>query len=118
MNEDKENNTIEKVGETDESMMEEEEELDSFMTDDKDSFLQPQSRRTRFTLRKRKRLNKTGDAVDGGSVSLCSLDMEQDQPESKKKKPLSKMSSLSNMLSLSKVGKMGSALQKSLSSSR
>jgi len=113
---DAENNVGDDVLETDESILEDEDDL---FNDDKDSFLLP-SNKTRFTLRKRKRRvdGKGGDKTDGDSVSLCSLDMEQDQPETKKKKSLSKMSSLSNMLSLSKVSKMGSALHKSLSSSR
>ena len=101
--------------ESDECVIEEE---DDFFKEGKDSFLQPSS--SRFTLRKRKRrgeLNKE-DRTDGDNVSVCSLELESDQPEHKKKKSLSKMSSLSNMLSLSKVSKMGSALHKSLSSSR
>ena len=111
------NNMTEEIMDADESLIEDE-ETDSFFNEDRDSFLQPSSK-TRFTLRKRKRRVDGGkDKPDGDSVSLCSLDMDQDQPETKKKKSLSKMSSLSSMLSLSKVGKMGSALQKSISSSR
>jgi len=99
------------------------------MGEDRDSFLLP-SNKTRFTLRKRKRRVPKGEAVeviddtDGGdNISVCSLDIEQDQPETKKKRNLPRISSLSSMLSLSKpigkkVGRMGSALQKSLSSSR
>ena len=116
--EEKENKIEEEMVETDESFVEEEDA--DFFNEDRDSFLQP-STKTRFTLRKRKRRiigDKGQDKTDGDSVSLCSLDMEQDQPETKKKKHLSKMSSLSNMLSLSKVSKMGTALQKSMSSSR
>jgi len=121
--------------ETEDSIMEdsvlEEDETDSFLQEDRDSFLQPSSK-SRFTLRKRKRrLVPKGEAVeapdstDGDNVSVCSLDMEQEQPETKKKRNLPRISSLSSMLSLSKtvvigkkVGRMGSALQKSLSSSR
>jgi len=116
--EEKEKKIEEEMVETDESFLEEEDA--DFFNEDRDSFLQP-STKTRFTLRKRKRRvigDKGQDKTDGDSVSLCSLDMEQDQPETKKKKHLSKMSSLSNMLSLSKVSKMGTALQKSMSSSR
>ena len=101
--------------ETDECIIEEE---DDFFKEGKDSFLQPSS--SRFTLRKRKRRGDMSkeDKSEGDNVSVCSLELEGDQPEHKKKKSLSKMSSLSNMLSLSKVSKMGSALHKSLSTSR
>jgi len=122
------------VMEAEDSMMEdsvlEDDETDSFIQEERDSFLQPSSK-SRFTLRKRKRrIVPKGEAVevpddtDGGdNISVCSLDMEQDQPETKKKRNLPRISSLSSMLSLSKpigkkVGRMGSALQKSLSSSR
>eukprot|EP00092_Neocalanus_flemingeri_P040148 GFUD01043732.1.p1 GENE.GFUD01043732.1~~GFUD01043732.1.p1 ORF type:complete len:829 (-),score=244.19 GFUD01043732.1:674-3160(-) len=125
---------VEETGmETEDSMMEdsvlEEDETDSFLQEDRDSFLQPCSK-SRFTLRKRKRrlvpkgeIEEAPDTTDGDNVSICSLDMEQEQPETKKKRNLPRISSLSSMLSLSKpiskkVGKMGSALQKSLSSSR
>jgi len=123
--------------ETEDSIMEdsviEEDETDSFIQEERDSFVQP-GNKSRFALRKRKRriVSKCcdeesevkSDEIDGGdSISVCSLDLEQDQPESKKKRNLPRISSLSSMLSLSKpigkkVGKMGSALQKSLSSSR
>ena len=115
---DTDNNEVvmEEGGMLEDSLMEEEEE------EGRDSFLQPSSK-TRFTLRKRKRRGAAGkeaaDQPDGDNVSVCSLEMDQEQPESKKKKPhLSRMGSLSNMLSLKKVGKMGSALQKSISSAR
>ena len=119
---DKQNNILTEVQDEQREAMESDEcvieEEDDFFKEGKDSFLQPSS--SRFTLRKRKRrgeLNKE-DRTDGDNVSVCSLELEADQPEHKKKKSLSKMSSLSNMLSLSKVSKMGSALHKSLSSSR
>jgi len=110
----------------------EEDETDSFIQEEgRDSFIQPSSK-SRFTLRKRKRKNvpkgeqeeEVDDTDAGDNISVCSLDLEQDQPETKKKRNLSRISSLSSMLSLGsnpigkKVGKMGSALQKSLSSSR
>ena len=116
---DKQNNVItegeeREVNETEDCAMEE----DDFFQEDKESFLQPSS--SRFTLRKRKRRGELGkdQKADGDNVSVCSLELDNDQPETKKKKSLSKMSSLSNMLSLSKVSRMGSALHKSLSSSR
>lgn len=128
------NEVEEMVMETEDSMMDEsileEDETDSFVQEETDSFIHPSSK-SRFTLRKRKRRNVAKEPVeeeidetDGGdNISVCSLDMEQDQPEVKKKRNLSRISSLSSMLSLSKpigkkVGRMGSALQKSLSSSR
>jgi len=96
------------------------EEDDFFQEGKGGSFLQPSS--SRFTLRKRKRRGDVSkeerDQVDGDNVSVCSLEMDGEQPESKKKKSLSKMSSLSNMLSMKKVSRMGSALHKSLSTSR
>ena len=129
------NEVEETVMETEDSIMDEsvfeEDETDSFIQEeDRDSFIQPSSK-SRFTLRKRKRRNVPKEEIeeevdetdDGDNISVCSLDIEQDQPETKKKRNLPRISSLSSMLSLSKpigkkVGKMGSALQKSLSSSR
>jgi len=106
--------------ETEDSIMEdsviEEDETDSFIQEERDSFVQPGSK-SRFALRKRKRriVSKgcdeesevKSDEIDGGdSISVCSLDLEQDQPESKKKRNLPRISSLSSMLSLSKpIGK-------------
>jgi len=117
---DKQNNVIAEEAErglmeTDEFTTEEEEDL---FQEEKESFLQPSS--SRFTLRKRKRRGEASKEKpnDGDNVSVCSLELENDQPETKKKKSLAKMSSLSNMLSLSKVSRMGSALHKSISSSR
>ena len=117
---DKQNNVIAEEAErglmeTDEFTTEEEEDL---FQEEKESFLQPSS--SRFTLRKRKRRGEASKerTNDGDNVSVCSLELENDQPETKKKKSLAKMSSLSNMLSLSKVSRMGSALHKSISSSR
>ena len=81
--EEKEKKIEEEMVETDESFLEEEDA--DFFNEDRDSFLQP-STKTRFTLRKRKRRvvgDKGQDKVDGDSVSLCSLDMEQDQPGAK-----------------------------------
>jgi len=129
------NEVEETVMETEDSIMDEsvfeEDETDSFIQEEeRDSFIQPSSK-SRFTLRKRKRRNVPKEEIeeevdetdDGDNISVCSLDIEQDQPETKKKRNLPRISSLSSMLSLSKpigkkVGKMGSALQKSLSSSR
>jgi hypothetical protein len=116
----------EEVMETEDSMME-----DSVLEEDeRDSFLKPSSK-SRFTLRKRKRrivlkeevVEVPDDTYGCDNISMFSLDMEQDQSETKKKRNLPRISSLSGMLSLSKpigkkVGRMGSALQKSLSSSK
>jgi len=114
----------------DDSLMED--ETDAFNQEERDSFIQPTTN-GRFTLRKRKRkllaksnggLEDAQDDTDlGDNISVCSLEMESDQPESKKKRNISKISSLSNMLSIGKplgkkVSKMSSSLQKSLSSSR
>ena len=79
------------------------EELDC--DEERDSFLHPT-----FTLRKRRK-------KDDDTISINSLDQEQELP--KRKKSLNKMASLSNVsAALSKVGKRCSALQKSISSSR
>jgi len=73
--------------------------------EERDSFLHPT-----FTLRKRRK-------KDDDTISISSLDQEQELP--KRKKSLNKMASLSNVsAALSKVGKRCSALQKSISSSR
>jgi len=114
------------------SIMTEGEEGKDVSMQETDSFLQPSSK-TRFTLRKRKRKILPGasvqqqvvevekDVTDSGSV--CSLDLEN-EPDTKKKKGLARISSLTSMFSSvstpigKKVGKMGSALQKSLSSAR
>ena len=81
--------------------------------EERDSFLHPT-----FTLRKRKRfVNNPDGKKDDDTVSVSSLDLEQEPP--KRKKSLNKMASLSNVsAALSKVGKRCSALQKSISSSR
>ena len=83
--------------------------------EERDSFLHPT-----FTLRKRKRfVNNSDGKKDDDTVSVSSLDLEQEPPETKRKKSLNKMASLSNVsAALSKVGKRCSALQKSISSSR
>jgi len=113
------------------SIMTEGEEGKDISMQETDSFLQPSSK-TRFTLRKRKRRLLPGgqqqvlpppekDDTDTGSI--CSLDLEN-EPDTKKKKGLARISSLTSMFSSvstplgKKVGKMGSALQKSLSHAR
>jgi len=95
----------------DESLLEEE---------DKDCFLQPPTRSLRnFTLRKRKRRNAgvTGKEQEADTLSICSLEMEStEQPEPKKKK-MPRVTSLASVLA-TPLGKMSSALSKSLSSAR
>eukprot|EP00088_Acartia_fossae_P003104 TRINITY_DN11289_c0_g1_i1.p1 TRINITY_DN11289_c0_g1~~TRINITY_DN11289_c0_g1_i1.p1 ORF type:complete len:782 (+),score=224.45 TRINITY_DN11289_c0_g1_i1:47-2392(+) len=97
----------------------------SLLEEDKDSFMQPPTRTLRnFTLRKRKRRNAGAGGGGGGgsmqdpdSISVCSLEMEgNDVPEPKKKK-MPRVTSLASVLA-TPLGKMGSALSKSLSSAR
>jgi len=90
---------------------------DSFCEEERDSFMQPPTRSLRnFALRKRKR-RIPGAKVDPDSVSICSLDLDTaEQPETKKKK-LPRVTSLASVFS-TPLGKMSSALHKSLSSAR
>jgi len=92
---------------------------ESVFEEERDSFMQPPTRSLRnFTLRKRKRrLGSSGREPDPDSISICSLDLENtDQPETKKKK-LPRVTSLASVFS-TPLGRMSSALHKSLSSAR
>lgn len=108
----------------DEGSLFEEEEVEEEMVEERDSFVQPARGLRSFALRKRKRRIVAPGGGEADTVSICSLDLDTaDQPETKKKRNLSRFSSVSSVFSsatpLAKLGsRMSSALQKSLSSAR
>jgi len=98
---------------------------DSILCEDRDSFVQPPTRSLRsFAIRKRKR--KVSISQDQDNVSVYSLDLDATnelEPEVKKKKSLSRVTSLSSVFSSprslsKKMSRVGSAIHKSISSAR